>query len=142
MNGQVRAYIYQHFRDKAAAPSTDDIATSLGLSHEAVTVALEELADSHAIVLQAGSHDIWMAHPFSGVPTDYTATVGDNTWHANCGWDSIAILALLGDGTVASKDPLTGLTNEWTVNNGIIAPGGVVHFLVPARQFWDDIGYT
>jgi hypothetical protein len=142
MNGQVRAYIYQYFRDEAAAPSTDDIATSFGLSHEAVTVTLEELAASHAIVLQPGSHDIWMAHPFSGIPTDYTATVGDHTWYANCGWDSIAILALLGDGTISSKDPQTGTTNEWAVKDGMVTPGGVVHFLVPARQFWDDIGYT
>ncbi len=122
MNGQVRAYIYQHFRDKAGAPSTDDIATSLGLSHEAVTVALEELADSHAIVLQAGSHDIWMAHPFSGVPTDYTVTVDTRTWFANCGWDSLAILALLGDGSFSSKDPLTGEQNEWKVDGGRVTP--------------------
>ena len=142
MNGRVRAYIYQHFRDQTAAPSTDDIASALGLSHEAVNVALEELAATHAIVLQPGNHDIWMAHPFSGIPTDFTATVGKRTWYANCGWDSIAILALLGDGTIASKDPLTGTTNEWAVKDGIVTPGGVVHFLVPARQFWDDIGYT
>lgn len=142
MNGQVRAHIYKHFRDEAAAPSTGDLASSLGMSHEEVTVTLDELAASHAIVLRPGTHDIWMAHPFSGIPTDYTATVGDRTWYANCGWDAIAILALLGDGTIASKDPLTDTTNEWTVNDGVVAPAGVVHFLVPARQFWDDIGYT
>lgn len=143
MNGLVRAHIYQHFRDEATAPSTNEIANSLGMTDEAVTVALDELAASHAIVLQPGTHDIWMAHPFSGIPTDYTATVGDRTWYANCGWDSIAILALLGDGTIASKDPLTATTNEWTVHDGVVTPGGgVVHFLVPARQFWDDIGYT
>lgn len=143
MNGTVRAYIYQHFRDEAIAPSTNEIAQSLGMSDEAVTVALEGLAASHAIVLQPGTHDIWMAHPFSGIPTDYTATVGERTWYANCGWDSIAILALLGDGTIASKDPLTDATNEWAVREGVVTPGGgVVHFLVPARQFWDDIGYT
>ena len=143
MTGPVRAYIYQHFRDEATAPSRNDIAGALGMSDEAVTRALDELAASHAIVLRPGTHDIWMAHPFSGIPTDYTATVGERTWYANCAWDSIAILALLGNGTIVSKDPLSDTTNEWTVNDGVVAPdGGVVHFLVPARQFWDDIGYT
>jgi hypothetical protein len=143
MNGAVRAHIYQHFRDNAAAPSANDIAAALDMSNEGVTRALDELAGSHAIVLQPGTHDIWMAHPFSGIPTDYIATVGERTWYANCGWDSVAILALLGDGTIVSKDPLSGTTNEWTVSDGVVAPGGgVVHFLVPARQFWDDIGYT
>jgi len=142
VNGPVRAYIYRHFRDEAAAPSTNDIASALGMSYEAVTRALDELAAAHAIVLQPETHSIWMAHPFSGVPTDYTATVGERTWYANCGWDSIAILALLGDGSFAAKDPLTDTTNEWTVRDGLVTPGGVVHFLVPARQFWDDIGYT
>lgn len=143
MNRPVRAYIYQHFRDKAAAPSTNDIASALGMSNEAVTRSLDELAGSHAIVLQPGTHAIWMAHPFSGIPTDHTATVGERTWNANCGWDALAMLALFGDGTIASKDPLRGTTNEWTVKDGAVTPGGgVVHFLVPARQFWDDIGYT
>lgn len=142
MHRTVRAFIYRYFRDEAAAPTVATIADRLSLSTSAVEDALERLAETHTIVLQPGTHTIWMAHPFSGVPTDHTATVADRTWFANCGWDSIAILALLGDGTFASKDPLTGATNQWTVTDGIIVPDGVVHFLVPARQFWDDIGYT
>ncbi|MBK5268701.1 MAG: hypothetical protein JJE47_14865 [Acidimicrobiia bacterium] len=142
MHRTVRAFIYGYFRDEAAAPTVATIADRLSLSTSAVQEALEGLAEAHAIVLQPGTHTIWMAHPFSGIPTDYTASVADRTWFANCGWDSIAILALLGDGTFASKDPLTGATNQWTVTDGTIVPDGVVHFLVPARQFWDDIGYT
>lgn len=139
---QVRAHIYQYFRDNAHAPSVDGIAAALDLSQAAVVDALESLASSHAIVLKPDTHDIWMAHPFSGVPTDYTATVGTKTWFANCGWDSIAILALLGDGSFSSRDPLTDQLNEWAVEDGTVTPNGVVHFLVPAREFWDDIGYT
>ena len=142
MHRAVRALIYEHFRDEASAPSVATICDRLGLPIPAVEDILDALAEAHAIVLQPGTHTIWMAHPFSGIPTDYTATVADRTWFANCGWDSIAILALLGDGTFASRDPLTGATNQWAVTDGIIVPDGVVHFLVPARQFWDDIGYT
>jgi hypothetical protein len=30
----------------------------------------------------------------------------------------------------------------WNVRNGVVTPGGVIHVQVPARQFWDDVGFT
>lgn len=142
MHRRIRAHIYACFRDTTLPPTVESISRDLELPARSVRESLEKLAGSHAIVLRPDTHEIWMAHPFSGVPTDYTATSGDRTWFANCGWDAVAILALLGNGTLRSKDPLTSSTNEWTVSNGQVRPAGVVHFLVPARKFWDDIGFT
>ncbi len=82
-----------------------------------------------------------MAHPFSGVPTDYRSEIGDRRWWANCGWDAFAILALLGDGEVRARSE-EGIESTWTIRNGVVRPDGLVHFVVPARRFWDDIGFT
>ena len=142
MHRQVRAFIYNHFREIGDAPAIVDIADALKLSADTVIENLNALAESHAIVLQANERDIWMAHPFSGVPTDYVAKSGGRTWFANCAWDAIAILSLVGNGRIEARDPLTGTKNEWSIADGIVEPPGVVHFLVPARHFWDDIGFT
>jgi len=141
-DGQVRVEIYRQFRDLATTPSVSTVAKNLQASTHEVKAAFGRLSESHAIVLHDESHDISMAHPFAGSPTGFTATVGDRTWDANCGWDAEAILALVGDGLVRAPNPLGGESLTWSVHGGQVAPEGVVHFLVPAAEFWDNIGYT
>ncbi len=81
-----------------------------------------------------------MAHPFSGVETGYTATVAGRSWYANCAWDALAILALMGDGQVVLN--VGGEELVWSVEDGRVSPEGVIYLKVPARRFWDDIGFT
>ena len=107
-----------------------------GLGEDEIRMALEGLADEHRIALTRDGR-VGMAHPFSGVPTSYLSVIGDRHWYANCAWDALAILALLGDGVVQREEgPL------WRVEHGLVSPNGYVHLLVPARSFWDDIGFT
>ena len=54
-----------------------------------VREAYERLHDAHAIVLDAESRDVWMAHPFSAVPTEYRVEIGERSWFANCVWDAL-----------------------------------------------------
>ncbi len=131
----VRAATYACFVE-GEPPSATAIAARSGLPIDEVTRALGALADEHRLAL-ADDGSVLMAHPFSAVPTGYTAEVGERTWHANCAWDGLAILALMGDG-VARKDGDV----LWTVDDGVVSPPGVVHFVVPAREFWADIGFT
>ena len=76
--------------------------------------------------------------------TDACVAVGARRWFANCVWDGLAIVALLG-GTRASLDALAG---DWrarscsTWSDGVVQGYGIAHFLVPAARFWDDIGFT
>mgnify|MGYP002260981813 CR=1 FL=1 len=44
-------------------------------------------------MLIPGTDSVWMAHPFSGVPTDFVVTINGRRWFANCVWDGLAILA-------------------------------------------------
>ena len=83
-----------------------------------------------------------MAHPFSAVATDFLVIIGDRQWYANCVWDGLSILALLGDGTLETHSPATGELIRFTVTDGEVLGEGLVHFLVPARRFWVDIGFT
>ncbi len=104
---------------------------------------LQRLADNRLLVLRHDGHEVAMAHPFSAAPTDFVVNVGDRSWYANCAsGQAFAILALLGDGSFGTTDPLDGTPLRWDVRNGQVEPGGVVHFAVPARDFWADIGFT
>jgi hypothetical protein len=137
---QVRAQIYRLFAGGASTVDALVIADSRGWDTPEVESSLGRLADEHVIALVKASPQVWMAHPFSGVETSYQAVIGDRSWYANCAWDALAVLALLGDGEVRA----TGVADDlvWGVEDGRVTPPGIIHLLVPAKNFWDDIGFT
>ncbi len=144
-DAQLRLWIYRHFADTGRAPSPVDIAGHFGLTPDQVEQALHRLQqEADALVLIPGSPYIWMAEPFSAVSTSFLVRSGERRWWRNCIWDGLAILALLGlDGDVSSACPHSGQPLRVTVDDGALpdAPG-VVHFAVPARDWWRDIGFT
>ena len=145
MDNQVRLYAYQHFVEKGRAPTSAEVTAALAVSSSQTYDAFERLAEKHVLVLDPKSHEIWMAMPFSAVPTAYRVTVGNSSWWANCAWDSLGIPAMLHeDATIHSRLPVSG--QELAL--GVVAgrpeadPSGCVHFAVPAARWWEDIGYT
>lgn len=138
----VRASVIQSLRDTSRVPPKAAIAEAHGASETAVSAALHTLADEHRLVLIPGTDSVWMAHPFSGIATDFAVAMGDRLWYANCVWDGLSILALLGDETLDTHSPNTGELMQLRVADGKVFGEGLVHFLVPARRFWDDIGFT
>lgn len=128
--------MYSAFVAGAREVGPDTLAEEHGWDVGDVEAALEQLESDHRIAL-TDDGSVSMAHPFSGVATPYRAVVGDSWWHANCAWDALAILALLGDGHAEGPDGL-----HWEVSRGVVEPNGIVHLLVPARRFWEDVGFT
>ena len=137
---QVRAQIYRLFSDGMTVVDAAAMAESRGWVAEEVEASLGRLAEAHLIKLAEGSHRVEMAHPFSGANTGYRTVVGDRSWNANCAWDALALLALMGDGEAFAPGADGDLV--WTVDDGKVSPDGVVHLLIPASRFWDDIGFT
>jgi Alkylmercury lyase len=142
---RVRQHIYRHFADTGRAPSPVELARAFGLTPSAAERVLDQLATgADALVLLPGSSYIWMAEPFSAVPTSFQVGSGERRWWGNCIWDALAILALLGvDGWVATACPDCGHELRVEVAGGRLAgAGGVAHFAVPARDWWRSIGFT
>jgi hypothetical protein len=79
-----RVQIYKHFIETGNAPTKADIAGSLGRDATEVDQAIVELAEARTIALAPGSRSIWMAHPFSAVPTLYRVLSGSTSYWANC----------------------------------------------------------
>lgn len=137
-----RATVIQTLRNTSQAPTPSDLSVLLDVSESSVVQALHSLEKAHRLALLPGSDSIWMAHPFSAVPSDFVVTIGERSWFANCVWDGLSIMALLGDGQLETHSPATGKAITFQVNDGMVHSDALVHFLVPARQFWDDIGFT
>jgi len=137
---KVRAEIYRLFAEGLVSVDAEAIGRSGNLARQLVEQSLESLEADHRIVLLPDTHRVMMAHPFSGVDTGYRSEIAGRSWFANCAWDALAIVALLSDGTgrATGRDGVI----DWSVVGGRVSPDGLIHLLVPAVQFWDDIGFT
>ena len=142
--GPDRVQIYKHFIDSGSAPTTAEIAVALNHDAGDVERAIVDLADAHTIVLAPGSRSIWMAHPFSAVPTLYPVVSGGTSYWANCAWDAFGIAAMLGrDTQCVARCPECSQRMDLSVKRGAVSVvTGLVHFVVPPRHFWDNVAFT
>ena len=129
--------VMERFAALLRAPTHEELAEAAGIPVEEVPGALQALHDEHMLVLRDG--EIWMANPFSAVPTDYVAVVNGRRHFGNCIWDALGIVAMLGGiGRVERDD----LRVECAIRRVSAPREYVVHFAVPAARWWDDIGFT
>jgi Alkylmercury lyase len=146
MDGQdleLRNLTYRFIVDTGRAPSAAELARRAGIDEPTVGEAWRRLHDAHALVLDDAG-DIRMLNPFSAVPTTFRVTVGDRSWYANCGWDAFGIGASLGVDSVIDTqcadchEALRIAVHDRQPDRDDL----LWHVLVPARAWWQDIGYT
>lgn len=145
MANDVRVEIYRSFVEDCRAPSRAEIAARLDTSEDDVAAGLAELARTDVIAFGPGTEDLWLAHPFCATDAPFEVTAGARLWKSICVWDALGILALVGaDGSVETDCPDCGERLRIEVSAGeVVAPRGtVVHFGVPARGWYEDVGYT
>lgn len=158
---RLRGHLYRRTRKTGAVPTRAELGTHFEANGTLVDEALRFLADARVLVLDEHG-GVLMAHPFSAVPTPYRVETPLGDYWANCAWDAIAIPIILGtDGRTRAECPHTGAQIDLVVSGGRAAlgdgvdPGAdaesigeaghgppVILLPVPARHFWDDIGFT
>ena len=140
----IRYEIMQHFITKGAAPRVEEMSEKWGKSVEEINTAFERLQENHALVLAPGTSNIWMIHPFSAVPTHHIVHTKERAYWANCGWDLLGVpVVTVIDSTIHVSCEHCEEKIEIEIRDGEIVKGdAVVHFTVPARRFWDNVGYT
>ena len=141
---RVRLTVYRHIVDTGTAPPTANLVDILGVSWEEINSSLHRLNSNHALVLHPDTNKIWMAHPFSALPTPYPVKTKEITYYANCAWDALGIPALLQVDSItetACVDCQESLTIGIS-GDKLIGSDYVIHFSVPPRHFYDDVGFT
>jgi hypothetical protein len=140
----VRLAIIRHTVDTGDVPQAAEIAAAIGAERAAVEDSLRRLAEGRIVVLAPGTTNIWMAAPFSAVPTPFRVHARGRRYWANCVWDALGVAALLHeDARLEAWCGDCGDAMTLEVREGALVRGdGVVHFAVPAARWWENIGFT
>jgi hypothetical protein len=141
----VRRHVYFSVVVTGRPPTTVEAASALRCDEPSIADSYRRLHDAHALVLFPRTTEVWMAHPFCFSSTPHRVEAGGREWFGTCAWDALGIPgALHGDGRVRSACACCGERLELEVVEGELARGDdlFAHFVVPARRWWDDIGFT
>ena len=139
----VRNATYRRFVELGRAPSVGEVAAAVNATDAEVREAWARLHHAHAVVLDEGG-EIAMANPFAVRPTPFLVHAAGRDWYANCAWDAFGIGAALHvDSTFETSCPDCREPIRIQVVNGKPDDASpVFHVLVPARDWWADIGFT
>jgi hypothetical protein len=144
VDDEVRLTIYRRFVRGGVPPTVADVAAELGAPEDDVAASYRRLDEAHVIVLEPGTLDVWMANPLCARETSFRVTTASGSWWGTCVWDALGIPAMLGeDGLIETRCADCEQPMELVVRDGELEPvEGVAHFAVPARSWWEDIGFT
>ena len=136
--------LLDYSRQTGRTPAITELAAKHSLPAAEIAGALRRLDENHHLVLDDESGEILMAFPFSAVPTAFRVESGERGWWANCVWDALGIAALFQqDARASTACPCCNHPLQLEVKGGSLAANeGVVHFTIPARQWWDDVVFT
>ena len=144
VDGDVRLFVYERFVADGLPPTVEEVAEGLSLAPAEAESSFARLEEAHVLVFAPGTRNIWMANPLSAFPTPFRVETPRGEYWGTCIWDAFGVVAMLGgDGVVRTTCADCGETMELRVAGGALEPAeGVAHFAVPARRWWDNIGYT
>ena len=140
----VRLTLYDEFVRTASPPLAEDLAERIHAPVADVRASLERLAAGKAIVLQPYSREVLMANPLCAVPTPFRVRTRGQSFFASCVWDGLGILAMLGgEGSLDTSCACCGEAMRIDAANGdILTAGGIIHFAIPAKCWWQNIVFT
>lgn len=142
---RVRLAVLERTIESGQVPDAAELARLLSVDEASVVAAFRVLHDGHVYVLEPSDPTrLRMANPFSAAPTAFSVSARARRYFANCVWDALGIVSLLGgEGTVetACPDCQERLTLR-VAGRELVDAQGIVHFSVEARHWWDDIVFT
>jgi len=140
----VRIHVFREAAATARIPQAPEIARAIGQPESDVRAALHHLAANKVLILAPNDGNIWAANPFCAVPSGFRVDAAGKRYWGICIWDALGIAAALGkDAVITASCGDCGERMVVEVRDGQLARGeGIVHFAIPARNWWDNIGFT
>ena len=144
LDWEVRSFVHAYFVEHGLPPTAGRTAAEFGIETGAARAAYESLHKRHAHFLDPETREVRMAFPFSAVPTRFRVRANDRSYWANCAWDMLGVPAALhSDAEIEAEYAENGSPARLSVENGRLrGDGGVVHFPLPLRHWYDDLVFT
>ena len=141
---ELRIHIYDVLLDRGSPPRVAELAREFSVTDKAARDAIADLKIGKTVLPHPRTGEIWMAGPFAGEETGYRVSGKRATWFANCAWDMLGVAMIAREWV--SIDARCGDCDEpirvSTDHESPLRENLVVHFLLPARQWYDDVGFT
>ena len=141
----VRMFVFEHAAATGVVPQIVDIARTLDRPAEHILGALHRLAAAKALILAPNSSEIWAANPFCAVPSGFRVEANRKRYWGICIWDALGIIAALNasDASIHATCGDCGEPLHLEFRGGELDRAeGVIHFGVPARDWWKNIGFA
>ena len=145
LEGRIRQFIFETAAATGAVPQLPEIAGELTVPVADAAAALQRLAAARVLVLAPTDGDIWAANPFCAVPSGFRVEVDGKRYWGICAWDALGIVAALGaqEATLTAPCGDCGELLQLHVTGGQLARSeSLIHFAVPAREWWKNIGHA
>ena len=143
-DSEIRKAVYEMTLQGGRPPSIGTLSIQLRTTPADIREGIARLVAARVLVPDPRNGEILMAPPFSAVPTPFLVETSRHWSFANCIWDALGVPVMLRMGArIATACACCG-TAMTLETDGTAAPGGegLIHFAVPARQWWDDIVFT
>jgi hypothetical protein len=144
-HGQLRVFVYDHLVAQGVPPTSAEIAEHFAASREDALQAIRDVKIGKTLLPHPTTGEIWMAGPFAASRGDYEVVGSSTRWWANCAWDMFGVAKIVGE-PVRIETRCGDCDAPLSIYADPDTPppdsGYVVHFLVPARHWYDDVGFT
>jgi hypothetical protein len=141
---EVRVKLFRTAAETGRVPQASELSRALGRPESQVRAALRQLAAARVVMLAPNDGEIWAASPFCARPSGFRVSALGHVYWGICIWDALGIAAALDAAAdISASCGDCGAPMRLQVRNGRLShTEGVVHFGVPAREWWDNIGFT
>ena len=141
---ELRIHIYDVLLDRGLPPRLSELARDFNVTERDARDAIAALKIGKTVQPHRRTGEIWMAGPFASEKTDYTVAGRKTTWFANCAWDMLGIPMIAREWvSIDTRCGESGETIRLSADQDSPSRENlVVHFLVPARRWYDDLGFT
>ncbi|MGQ0816110.1 MAG: organomercurial lyase [Gemmatimonadota bacterium] len=141
----VRMFVFERAALAGTIPQVVDVARALVRAPEEIAATLQRLAATKVLILAPNGGEIWAANPFCSVPSGFRVETNGNHYWGICVWDALGIVAALNVSEASVRAPCgdCGELLQFEFQAGeLVHADGLIHFAVPARDWWKNIGFA
>lgn len=145
LDAAIRQFVFAQAAATGVVPQSNRIAAELAVPTVDVDEALKRLAAAKVLILAPNNGDIWAANPFCAVPSGFRVEIDSRQYWGICAWDALGIVAAVGASAATVTAPCGDcgdLVHLEFADGQLVRGDGVIHFAVPARDWWKNIGFA